>query len=271
MSSPIENRGIKSELLQPRMGLNRPFFIFNPIRGDFVATILQNADYLDASREFMKGYPKRLSAISQFDAQRAAQKTIRKDQLFWVVVGAPEIAPILEKYGKVYSYNLDLEPLADKSEKVTMSVSDLMKRHAQALGGMENLNKIQSISVKAKIVIDAQGQHFDATSTRKIKAPNKKYLSLQMPFGNQQFWINGKSAWMAGMQGSAAEEMDAAKAKTAIAEATMFYTCKLPDLGYKCEITGKQNGQIILKATGLGDADKEFYFVENHNRSYMPF
>ncbi|MFM8568829.1 MAG: M16 family metallopeptidase, partial [Candidatus Kapaibacterium sp.] len=85
-------------------------------RSDFVAGLLQNAEYLGMSPEYLKGYAKRLASYSPYDAQRAASKYMRDDQQYLIVVGSPEIAPILAKYGRVFTYDLDLKPVGDNME-----------------------------------------------------------------------------------------------------------------------------------------------------------
>ncbi len=226
---------------------------------DFTAVMLQNADYLGLSPEYLKGYSKRLSAYTPFDAQRAAQGLLRSDKLYLIVVGSPEIAPVLAKYGRVFSYNLDLEPVADNLEKVSMSVDDLMKKVQGAVGGADKMNAIQTMKVSSKLSINAGGKTFDGSGERKHKAPNKKLTKLQTPFGGQVYYVNGTNAWVS-MMGQPADEMDEKTKKSALAEASLFYYAHLPELGYKCEISGKQNGQILVKATTPAGESCEFYF-----------
>lgn len=225
-------------------------------KSDFVAAILQNAEYLEIEPEIMKSYAQRLAAYSPFDAQRSAERFLRPDLGYLVVVGSPEILPVLEKYGRVFSYNLDLEPVADNMEKVSMSVDDLLKKHAQAIG---NIASVQTMVVNSKATLDAGGQKFEGKSVRTQKSPNKKHFKAEFAIGNQEQWIDGTKAYSS-MNDLPANEMKDDNAKDALAESAMFFTTKLPSLGFKCEITGKQGNQIIMKVVSPSGQDQEYYF-----------
>ncbi|MBL7997430.1 MAG: insulinase family protein [Candidatus Kapabacteria bacterium] len=226
-------------------------------KGDFIASILQNADYMEQNIEFVKGYAKRLSAYTPFDAQRAAATLYRPDQCFYVVVGSPDVAPLLEKFGRVFTYNLDLEPQADSYEKVAMSVDELLKKHAKAIG---SIDAVTSIVQKGSVTIEAGGQKFTGTGMKQRKAPNKQHTVVELPVMRQEIWIDGVNA--ATMQNKgAAEPMSGDDATLAIDDATLFGSAKLVQLGYTCEILGKRGGEIIMKAKKLGK-EQELYFNE---------
>jgi predicted Zn-dependent peptidase/outer membrane lipoprotein-sorting protein len=228
-------------------------------RSDFVAGLLQNAEYLGMSPEYLKGYAKRLAAYSPYDAQRAASQYMRDDKQYLIVVGSPDIAPILAKYGRVFTYDLDLNPVGDNMEKVNLTVDELMKAVQKAMGGKEKMDAIQTMHVSVKTKISAGGREFDGSSDRKMKAPNKKVTTLTTPFGSQEIVVNGTNGWVS-MMGQPAEEMDEKTRTSAIAEAGMFYYTQLPALGYTCEIKGKQNGLIHLHTTSPSKQTVDFYF-----------
>ncbi len=228
-------------------------------RSDFVASLLQNAEYLGMSPEYLKGYAKRLASYSPYDAQRAASQFMRDDKQYMVVVGSPEIAPILAKYGRVFTYDLDLKPIGDNMEKVNMSVDELMSSVQKAMGGKDKLDAIQTMHVTVATKISVGGREFDGSSDRKMKAPNKKVMSLKAPFGGQEIVVNGTKGWVS-VNGQPAEEMDAKTLASATAEAGMFYYTRLPALGYTCEIKGKQNGMILLHTTSPSKESVDFYY-----------
>ena len=228
-------------------------------RSDFVASLLQNAEYLGMSPEYLKGYAKRLASYSPYDAQRAASQFMRDDKQYMVVVGSPEIAPILAKYGRVFTYDLDLKPIGDNMEKVNMTVDELMSSVQKAMGGKDKLDAIQTMHVTVATKISVGGREFDGSSDRKMKAPNKKVMSLKAPFGGQEIVVNGTKGWVS-VNGQPAEEMDAKTLASATAEAGMFYYTRLPALGYTCEIKGKQNGMILLHTTSPSKESVDFYY-----------
>ncbi len=229
---------------------------------NYVASILMQADYLGLSPEYVKGYAKRLSAYSPFDVQKAAAKYIRPDELYLVVVGSPDIAPVLAKYGRVYNYDQDLQPLGDNMEKVDMTPEQLMKKVQDAMGGNDKLSAIQTLVVKAKTSMSMGGQTLSGTNDREMKAPNKKHLLFKTPMFSQEIWVDGTHGWMAN-NGNPADSMDEKTSKAAATEAGAFYYTHLPELGYKCSIAGKMNGFIQLNTTSPDGKTTNFYYDGN--------
>lgn len=227
----------------------------------FIASILQQADYLGLPLEYMKDYAKRLNYITPTEVQRVAQRYFAPQNQYIVVAGNPELAKQLEKYGDVYRFNLDLEPVGGGSsmEQVSISVADLMKKNAQALGGESALNAIQTIKKTGDVTFAMGGQQIKGTSQSIQKVPAKKFFSLDLPIMTQRTWVNGSKAWMQSGP-SDAEEMKENDAETAMLEASMFNSCKLPSLGYTCEIVGKKAGKIIVKATSKKGTVSTYYY-----------
>lgn len=231
----------------------------------FVASLLQQANYLELPPEYFKGYTKRVAAYSPFDALSAAERYLKPRNWWLIVVGHPDVAAVLQRYGDVYRYDLDLKPIGSaEPEPVSMSAEELLRKYAQALGGKEKLAAVQSIVKTSTVTLSVGGQSFDGTMEVKQKAPNKLYQVLSLPVLKQEQWVNGSEAWM--RQGSApAEPLPDARARQALDHATLFYVTKLPQLGYECSVLGKRNGMIILKAVKNGKEER-YYFDE---RTYL--
>lgn len=231
-------------------------------KSDFIASILQNADYLELSPEYMKGYAKRLSTGTPYDAQRAAMKYIRPDKCYLVVVGSPDVLPMLEKYGKVYNYDLDLKPLGENFglEKVNMSANEVLAKYTDAIGGTQKIQAIQSLIRKAKVTLEAGGQKFTGSSVQKQKAPAKMYSLLDLPVTKQERWIaDGKV--MNRELNNPPGPLPADEAVFANDEANLFYVTKLPQLGYTCEVAGKKKGQIVMTIK-KNKKEQQLYFDE---------
>ncbi len=228
-------------------------------RSDFVASVIQNADYLGLSPEFVKGYAKRLESYSSFDVQRASMKYARPDQLYLVVVGSPEILPVLSKYGRVFNYNMDLQEVGDSMEKVDMSPEELMKKVQKAIGGSDAMNAVKTVKIHAQSSMSMGGKSIEGTNDRELKAPNSKHLLFKTPLFSQETWVNGTKAWMS-QSGAPAEPLDEKILKSALAEAGLFYYAHLTELGYKCTIAGKLNGVIQMKTTTPDGNETNFYY-----------
>lgn len=228
----------------------------------FVATLLQNAHYLELAEEFFKGYAKRMMAYSPYDALAAAERYLQPRNWWLIVVGKPDIAKELERWGDVYRYDLDLKPLSSAEPvPVSMRVEELLQRYAQALGGVEKLQRIETVIKTSSITFTMRGQEFSGTSTVKQKAPNKSYQRLSLPIIQQEQWVDGDRAWI--KQGTDAARLAPDRvAAEMLDRATLFYVTKLPQLGYQCSIVGKRNGAFILRAVKNGK-ETRFYFDEN--------
>ena len=85
-------------------------------------------------------------------------------------------------------------------------------------------------------------------------------MKLDMQMFQQEIWVDGNEAYvnafgeMSKLEGLQLEQMKF--------EATPFATCKLLDLGYKIDIKGKQNGQIVTIVTSPTNIQSTFYFDE---------
>lgn len=228
----------------------------------FVATILQNADYLELPVEYFKGYPKRVVAYSPYDALAAAERYLQPRNWWLIVVGTPGIGKELERYGDVYRYDLDLNQVGSaEPESVSMSVDELLRRYVKALGGESALAAVQTVVKTASVTLSAGGQQFSGTMTVKQKTPNKFYQQLLLPVVQQEEWVDGTNAWIKQGQQPAKPMPDEMAAETKD-RAMLFYVTKLPSLGYQCSIVGKRNGMIILRAV-KGGRQSQLYFDES--------
>lgn len=227
----------------------------------FVASILQNADYLELPPEYFKSYPQRLMAYSPYDALAAAERYLQPRNWWLIVVGKPGIAKELERYGDVYRYDLDLKQVGSaEPEAVSMSVDELLGRYVKALGGESALAAVQSVVKTSSVTLSAGGQQFTGTLTVKQKAPNKLYQQLSLPVVQQEEWTDGTAAWIKQGQ-QPPKPMPDEVARNTMDRANMFYVAKLPTLGYQCSVVGKRNGMIILRAVKNGK-QSQFYFDE---------
>ncbi|MEJ5244564.1 MAG: pitrilysin family protein [Bacteroidota bacterium] len=230
---------------------------------DFVASLIQEADFMGISLEQYKNYTKILEEITSNNIRYVANQYLNPQKSRIIAVGDPSIRPMLEKFGTVFDYNIDLEPLSGpnaKLDEVSLSPKDLMERHRRALGG-DAINNVQSIKKIAKSKINLGGQFIEGEIIQFIKSPNKMYMKLDMQMMQQEIWIDGNQGYVNAFgETSKLEEM---MLEQLTFEATPFATCKLLDMGYKVEIKGKKNGEIIAVATSPNNMQSTYYFDEN--------
>ncbi len=230
---------------------------------DFVASLIQEADFMGVSLEQYKNYTKILEEITPNNIRHVAYQYLNPQKSRIIAVGDPSIRPMLEKFGTVFDYNIDLEPLSGpkaKLDEVSLSPMDLIERHRRALGG-DAINNVQSIKKIAKSRINLGGQLINGEITQFIKSPNKMYMKLDMQIMQQEIWIDGNEGYVNAF--GETSKLEGMMLEQLIFEATPFATCKLLDMGYKVEIKGKKNGEIIALVTSPSNIQSTFYFDEN--------
>lgn len=231
---------------------------------DFIASLVQEADFMGISLDYYKNYTKLIEDITPNTIRYVTDKYLNPRKARIVVVGDPSIRPMLEKFGAVIDYNVDLEPLSGpnaKLEKVSMSAKELMERHRKALGG-DALDKIETIKKTAKSKMNLGGQTLEGEIFQMIKTPTKMYMKLDFQMMQQEIWVDGDNAYASAF--GEINKLEGMQLEQIKLEATPFATCKLLDLGYKIEVKGKQNGQIVAKVTSPSNIESTYYFDENN-------
>lgn len=230
---------------------------------DFIASLIQQADFMGIPLDYYKNYTKIIDEMTPNTIRYATYTYLDPKKARIIAVGDPSIRPMLEQFGTVFDFNIDLEPLSGpnaKMESVSLSAKELMERHRKALGG-NAIDNIQTIKKVAKSKVNfGGGQQIEGEITQLIKSPAKMYMKLDMQMFQQEIWVDGNEAYvnafgeMSKLEGLQLEQMKF--------EATPFATCKLLDLGYKIDIKGKQNGQIVTIVTSPTNIQSTFYFDE---------
>jgi len=230
----------------------------------FLARIIQNADFNGIPMQRVRTWHTRFMNISPYEVQKIAARYMAPEKSSIIVVGAPEVREKLEQFGPVFDYNLDLEPMSGdeaKMEKVSLDAEDLIEEYVDALGGEEALASVKTMKITAKALLKAQGQEIPGKMTQIFKAPNKMKMELDMSVFKQKSWCNGVDAWEKGNLGL--KKLEGDKLQDAKFEAMMFSDTKLLEMGYKCEVLGKQNGQIVMKVINPNTKkEKTYYFDE---------
>ncbi len=230
----------------------------------FLARIIQNADFNGIPMQRVKTWHTRFMNISPYEVQKIASRYMAPEKSSIIVVGAPEVREKIEKFGPVFDYNLDLEPISGdeaKMEKVSLDAEDLIEEYVKALGGEEALAQIKTMKITAKAILRAQGQEIPGTMLQIFKVPNKMKMELDLSVIKQKSWCNGEEAWDKNNQGLSKLEGD--KLEETKFNSLMFADTKLLEMGFKCKVLGKLNGQILMKVTNpKTKKEKTYYFDE---------
>lgn len=230
-------------------------------KSSFLGSLIQGSDFSNIPFERVKTYAQRISALNSYDLLKITEKFLKPENAYIIVVGSPEVKSKLEQFGKVYEYDLDLNPLSGekaKMEKVPLSPDELIEKYVEALGGQQALDNVQTMVNEGKASLTAQGREMNGTIIQKFKTPNKEYLAADIGVLKQTMWVDGTSAWVNAM--GAMQKLDGKELDKMISDATLFNETKLIKRGFKCTVLGKQNGIILMKAVSPAGVESTYYY-----------
>jgi zinc protease len=148
----------------------------NPARtADFASNILINK----LPADFYRTYLQRINAVTVDDVQRVAKKYFNHDNTRVVIVGKQEsVLPGLKAAGyTVKLYDKYAAPVTESAiKKADIPATQVIDKYILALGGKENLEKINSIAVTGKLGVMGQSLPMSI----KQMAPNKELLEISM-------------------------------------------------------------------------------------------
>ncbi len=246
----IREEPVDEELLQS---------IKNYITGSFarslespstIANFAINVDRYDLPEDYYSNYLKRIQEVTVSDVMEMAQKYIKPDNAYILVVGkASEVAEGLKQFGPVQYYDIYGEPYtpttaADLSGEI--EVGQVIEKYLEALGGAESLRNIQDI--KQVMTTNMQGLDLQITSIR--KAPNMSFETVaagDMEFQKQVF--NGTEG-VEVVQGQS-KPLDDKRIQESLVESRIIPELAYGELGVELTLTG-------LEKVG----DEESYVVE---------
>ena len=215
-----------------------------------IANFAINIDRYDLPEDYYSNYLKRLQEVTAQDVQDMAQKYIKPDNAYVLVVGkASDVAGGLEQFGSVQYYDTYGDPYTPTTAEDLsgeIDVDQVIENYLVAIGGQEALSEIQDLTQVMKASM--QGLDLEITSIR--KSPNMSFETVKagaMEFQKQIF--NG-SEGVEVVQGQA-KPLDEKRVQESIVESRIF-----PELAYK------QLG-VTIALTGLEKVgDEEAYVVE---------
>ncbi len=247
-------RRIALEVGQYRIAFERP---------STVAAVLQNAWLNEVPIEDVANYTNRVENLTATDIQKSAERYLGMFNLRFVVVGSPDVRSKLESFGPIREFTLDLEPAKEAPyEDIGMTFEQLVEKHSTALGAPSAVRTVRTTGI-GKMVF--QGKEYPGSMNRLRMAPNKEYSELDFGVMKQQQWVDGTTAWLSLMGGSAGEAQADERSQMMI-EARIFPIRTMIADGYAVTLKGKRDGQIEIEAKRPGGVP-ERYFLDA--TSYM--
>jgi hypothetical protein len=232
-------------------------FKMNFENSDFVAGLLLNADYNNQPISYVKEFPNRFTAITSEQMKSAMSKHLSK--LSIVVVGSPDVLETLKQFGPVYEYTTDFEVKKAEMKKVGMTPQELMDKHRNALGGMENISKISTLITSGTASFDMNGQQMQGSLLRKQKAPGKEVTVMDFKMFKQTMMTDGNQAWR--MMGPQVQEVTEADEKQGMLDnAHIAESARMLELGKTLTIKGQEGNAIIVEAKDASGDIETLYF-----------
>ena len=233
----IREQPVEEERLQATKNYINGSFARSLESPSTVARFAINIDRYQLPDDYYSNYLKRLEAVTVADVQETAQKYIKPDHAYILVVGkASEVAENLEQFGTVQYYDIYGAPYTPTSAEDLageITVQEILSNYLQAVGGMERINEIKDITQVMKASM--QGMELQITSIR--KAPNKSFETVkagEMEFQKQIF--NG-SAGIEVVQGQT-KPLDEKRVQESIVESRIFPESTYNQLGVTLSLTG---------------------------------
>jgi predicted Zn-dependent peptidase/outer membrane lipoprotein-sorting protein len=237
---------------------------------EFVASLLQNADFYDEPIDNYKYYAQRIEALTTLDVAKVADKYLKNDRLAIAVVGLPALKDSLAQFGPVYEYTMDLESVdaIAAATPIDLKPEELIEKYIKAIGGKEALNSIKTIKIDSKLQLKSQSQTMNGTSEKIIKYPDKEYTLVQTPMFRQESWVNGDKAWK--RNGNDIETITGDELKESIKKVKFFINeiANLITDGYKCEILGVKDGLIKFRYKSKDGNDEGTYYFDRN--TFLP-
>jgi len=239
-----------------------------------VASFAINTARYNLPKDYYATYLTRLSALNSADVQLTAQKYIRPDNAYLLMVGkAEDIAPKLKKFaksGEVLYYDIDGK-LYDPSKKLKpapagVTAEQVINNYITAIGGAKKLKKIKDATVNAGATMQGMPISLDIY----YKAPDKMLMQVgsgAMVFA-KQIYNAGKGVSTSPMSGETkaieGDELSGMKEASMIFPEMYYYTT----LKYTTVLLGveeqKDQKQYYKIEVNKGDdrKDIEYYDVQ---------
>lgn len=237
-----------------------------------VANFAINTARYNLPKDYYSTYLTKLASLNGADVQLTAQKYIRPDNAYLLVVGkAEELAPKLKKFaksGEIQYYDIDGKQY-DPNKKLKpapagVTAEQVIKNYITAIGGEKLLKKVKDVTINAGATMQGMPISLDLY----YKGPDKMLMQVgsgAMVFAKQIFNA-GKGISSSPMSGES-KPIEGDELLSMKESALMFPEMYYSTLGYTTELLGieeqkDQKQYYKLQVNKGGDRkDTEYYDV----------
>ena len=236
-----------------------------------IANFAINTARYNLPKDYYSNYLPKLAALTPADVQMTAQKYIRPDNAYLLMVGkAEEVAPKLQKFAKsgtILYYDIDGK-LYDPNKKLKpapagVTGEQVINNYIKAIGGTKALKKVKDVTINSS----ASMQNMPISLDLYYKAPDKMLMQVgsgAMVFA-KQVYNAGKGISSSPMSGeSKAIEGDelAGMKEASMIFPEMYYT----SLGYTVTLLGieeqKDKTELYKVQVTKGETRKEIEYYD---------
>lgn len=233
-----------------------------------IANFAINIERYGLPKDYYTNYLKRLSEVTIDDVQQMAQKYIKPENCWVIVVGnrdevRDKLSPFT-KSGKVELFDNYGNPLNDmKAAPAGVTTQTVINNYINAIGGEKNISKIKDLSIVMNATI--QGMGIEMKSYQ--KTPNKYMMQIgmgEMIFQKMVYdGIKGRSSGMQGTKDLQGEELEELQYQS-----IMFIETQYDKLGFKTTLKGVEavDGKeaYVLEITSpKGSKSTEYFDVKS--------
>ena len=203
----IRTAEVSDQELQTAKDTTLNGFVFHFDRPSKTLNRLVQYEYYGYPRDFIFQYQKAIAAVTKADVLRVAQKYFKPEEMTYVATGNPEAfgTPLSALGLKVTPIDLTIpEPKKETAKADPASLAkgkELLQRVQQALGGADKLAAVKDLQYQANVEVQTPGAVMKVKQTNSYLAPTSMRQDIELPFGKQSVYSDGKAGWMAGFQG----------------------------------------------------------------------
>lgn len=252
--SSLATEGISEEELESVKKYKIGNYLMSFDNSDFTTTLIQNGEFKGVRAKSYETFTTRLNNYKTKDIKQSANKYLKDNDLYVIVVGPASVKEKLKQFGNVIEFDKDINPLSN-FEKVSMDYDDLLEKYIDAVGGEKAFKEIKTLKASGQVVINAGGQEMKGDYLSLSKASDKKYVLQDIKEAKQETWINGEETTVkvAGFtQTDPTNEFE-------YFDIMPFYLFKMEDSKLKFKVLGKRNNEIHLKVNS-NDEERIYKF-----------
>lgn len=221
----------------------------------FIVSMIQNAEFKGKNARTLESYIDRLENFSSSQVKLVSKEYLDRNNARIVVVGPESVKEDLKQFGKIYTYNKDIEPDAGY-QSVEIDADDLIDNYIEAIEKSEDLDDVESLFTSGTGTATMAANQVPIELKEYREAGGKFYQKIDFAGMAQEKWININKSWISA--GGVLNEMPLTDDLKL--EAQIFALAKLEDMTYSMKVLGKQDNMLFLKAASPNGSETIYRF-----------